>query len=250
MMQISWTMFSILSGGIYFQEYMTLSVPRGFGYGLGVAVSFSFVKLPAITPQESRRQCTWGNKILKSHWSIRYNWWAGISKRFGAGLSCVLLTIFEKIYVWIPIIWDSSLTASVMYVKASTACRCFPGCSDSWFICLLFFSLESDRNLLRCEDCRLCLLESTCLHQPVSHWHPPALGIWSLAWWSLMGKTAIRCLPSWTFLTSLTFTPGLPPTVTIRAGTTARYGCIIFLVCHGKNLVKRNAPVKKFQNVF
>ena len=39
MMQISWTMFSILSGGIYFQEYMTLSVARGFGYGLGVAVS-------------------------------------------------------------------------------------------------------------------------------------------------------------------------------------------------------------------
>ena len=38
MMQISWTMFSILSGGIYFQEYMTMSLARGLGYGLGVAV--------------------------------------------------------------------------------------------------------------------------------------------------------------------------------------------------------------------
>lgn len=40
MMQISWTLFSILSGGIYFQEYETLSVYRGCGYGVGVAVSF------------------------------------------------------------------------------------------------------------------------------------------------------------------------------------------------------------------
>lgn len=39
MMQISWTLFSILSGGIYFQEYKTLNAARGCGYGLGVLVS-------------------------------------------------------------------------------------------------------------------------------------------------------------------------------------------------------------------
>ena len=39
MMQISWTLFSILSGGIYFQEYRTMSAASGCGYGLGVSVS-------------------------------------------------------------------------------------------------------------------------------------------------------------------------------------------------------------------
>jgi len=39
MMQISWTLFSILSGGIYFQEYKTMSTAQGCGYGLGVGVS-------------------------------------------------------------------------------------------------------------------------------------------------------------------------------------------------------------------
>lgn len=39
MMQISWTLFSILSGGIYFQEYKMLNAAQGCGYAAGVVVS-------------------------------------------------------------------------------------------------------------------------------------------------------------------------------------------------------------------
>ena len=39
MMQISWTMFSILSGGIYFHEYRVFTPLSGSMFALGVAVS-------------------------------------------------------------------------------------------------------------------------------------------------------------------------------------------------------------------
>lgn len=38
MMQISWTLFSIVSGGIYFKEYRTFTFLSGFMFSLGVAV--------------------------------------------------------------------------------------------------------------------------------------------------------------------------------------------------------------------
>ena len=38
MMQISWTMFSILSGGIYFHEYRVFTALTGTMFALGVAV--------------------------------------------------------------------------------------------------------------------------------------------------------------------------------------------------------------------
>lgn len=38
MMQISWTLFSIVSGGIYFQEYSTFTALSGFMFTLGVLV--------------------------------------------------------------------------------------------------------------------------------------------------------------------------------------------------------------------
>ena len=38
MMQISWTLFSILSGGIYFKEYRTFTAGSGFMFTLGVLV--------------------------------------------------------------------------------------------------------------------------------------------------------------------------------------------------------------------
>jgi hypothetical protein len=38
-MQISWTLFSILGGGVYFQEYKTFTVLSASMFALGVAVS-------------------------------------------------------------------------------------------------------------------------------------------------------------------------------------------------------------------
>ena len=38
MMQISWTMFSILSGGIYFHEYRVFTLLSGSMFALGVVV--------------------------------------------------------------------------------------------------------------------------------------------------------------------------------------------------------------------
>ena len=38
MMQISWTLFSVLSGGIYFKEYRTFTAGSGFMFTLGVLV--------------------------------------------------------------------------------------------------------------------------------------------------------------------------------------------------------------------
>lgn len=69
MMQISWTLFSILSGGIYFQEYRTMSLSRGCGYGLGVGVSGSpttlFIAPAAKLIQKFSCSKLRGNRVTK-----------------------------------------------------------------------------------------------------------------------------------------------------------------------------------------
>ena len=39
-MQISWTLFSVVSGGIYYQEYQAFTAFTASMFGLGVLVSF------------------------------------------------------------------------------------------------------------------------------------------------------------------------------------------------------------------
>ena len=55
MMQISWTMFSILSGGIYFHEYRVFTAFTGTMFALGVAVSW-LDSLQHSTAQHSKAQ--------------------------------------------------------------------------------------------------------------------------------------------------------------------------------------------------
>ena len=45
MMQISWTLFSIVSGGIYFKEYRTFTLLSGFMFSLGVLVWCLIIEL-------------------------------------------------------------------------------------------------------------------------------------------------------------------------------------------------------------
>ena len=53
MMQISWTMFSILSGGIYFHEYRVFTLLTGSMFALGVAVRLAWPGIGAHTVRES-----------------------------------------------------------------------------------------------------------------------------------------------------------------------------------------------------
>ena len=58
MMQISWTMFSILSGGIYFHEYRVFTAFTGTMFALGVAVRpAQCVNMACLYPRAELERC-------------------------------------------------------------------------------------------------------------------------------------------------------------------------------------------------
>ena len=58
MMQISWTMFSILSGGIYFHEYRVFTAFTGTMFALGVAVRpAQCVNMACLCPRVKLERC-------------------------------------------------------------------------------------------------------------------------------------------------------------------------------------------------